>query len=112
MPRRQTTRILERKKMILELLLKEGELPTNEIVKRTGLSHSQVFYVLKLLQKDGLVKEIKRGKVAYWKATEAAKSVVESGGLPSPVTEQKLTVSQETSTTSEELTETLVEEEE
>ena len=70
MPRRQTSKVIERKKQILELLLKEGELPTNEIVRRTGLSHSQVFYALKLLQRDGLVKEIKRGKVAYWRASE------------------------------------------
>ncbi|GEM_PF-237908 len=70
MPRRQTSKVIERKKQILELLLKEGELPTNEIVRRTGLSHSQVFYALKLLQRDGLVKEIKRGKVAYWRVAE------------------------------------------
>ncbi len=77
MPRRQTNKILERKKMILELLLREGELPTNEIVRKTNLSHSQVFYALKLLQKDGLVREIKRGKVAYWRASETAKTSVE-----------------------------------
>ncbi len=70
MPRRQTSKVLERKKMILELLMREGELPTNEIVRRTGLTHSQVFYALKLLQRDGLVKEIKRGKVAYWRVAE------------------------------------------
>ena len=78
MPRKQTVRILERKKYILEILLKEGELPTNEIVKRTGLSHSQVFYALKLLQRDGLIKEIKRGKVAYWRPSENAKEALQS----------------------------------
>ena len=72
MPRKQTVRIVERKKEILELLIKEGELPTNEIVKKTNLSHSQVFYALKLLQRDGLIREIKRGKVAYWKASDNA----------------------------------------
>jgi uncharacterized membrane protein len=36
----------------------------------TGLSHSQVFYVLKLLEKENIVKEIKRGKIAYWKLVE------------------------------------------
>jgi len=41
MPRKQTIRIVERKKEVLELLIKEGELPTNEIVKKTNLSHSQ-----------------------------------------------------------------------
>jgi uncharacterized membrane protein len=36
----------------------------------TGLSHSQVFYILKLLEKENLVKEVKRGKIAYWKLVE------------------------------------------
>ncbi len=68
MPRRQTAKVIERKREIIELLIREGELPTNEIVRRLGLTHSQVFYVLKQLQKEGLVREIKRGKVAYWRA--------------------------------------------
>ncbi|WP_069808387.1 winged helix-turn-helix transcriptional regulator [Vulcanisaeta thermophila] len=78
MPRKQTVRIVERKKDILELLIKEGELPTNEIVKKTNLSHSQVFYALKLLQRDGLVKEVKRGKVAYWKAADNAQEALKN----------------------------------
>ncbi|WP_054849641.1 winged helix-turn-helix transcriptional regulator [Vulcanisaeta sp. JCM 14467] len=78
MPRKQTARIVERKKEILELLIKEGELPTNEIVKKTNLSHSQVFYALKLLQRDGLIREIKRGKVAYWKAADNAQEALKT----------------------------------
>jgi hypothetical protein len=78
MPRKQTIRIVERKKEVLELLIKEGELPTNEIVKKTNLSHSQVFYVLKLLQRDGLIREIKRGKVAYWKASDNAQEALKT----------------------------------
>ncbi|WP_054858037.1 winged helix-turn-helix transcriptional regulator [Vulcanisaeta sp. JCM 16159] len=78
MPRKQTVRIVERKKEILELLIKEGELPTNEIVKKTNLSHSQVFYALKLLQRDGLIREIKRGKVAYWKAADNAQEALKT----------------------------------
>ncbi|ADY00633.1 Helix-turn-helix Mga DNA-binding trans-acting positive regulator [Vulcanisaeta moutnovskia 768-28] len=69
---------MERKKEILELLIKEGELPTNEIVKKTNLSHSQVFYALKLLQRDGLIREIKRGKVAYWKASDNAQEALKA----------------------------------
>ncbi|GAB6944672.1 hypothetical protein JCM14467A_14540 [Vulcanisaeta sp. JCM 14467] len=69
---------MERKKEILELLIKEGELPTNEIVKKTNLSHSQVFYALKLLQRDGLIREIKRGKVAYWKAADNAQEALKT----------------------------------
>lgn len=69
MPRRMTARIIERKKDIYELLRERGELPTSEIVKETGLTHSQAFYILRLLLRDGKVEEIKRGKVAYWRVT-------------------------------------------
>lgn len=74
MPRRQTSKILERKNEVLEYIKKRGEVSTNDIVKDMKLSHSQVFYVLRLLQKDGLIKEIKRGKVAYWKIVEQGES--------------------------------------
>ncbi|HDI74351.1 MAG: DNA-binding protein [Thermoprotei archaeon] len=67
MPRRTTEFVKERKKTIYELIKAERELPTSEIVKRVGLSHSQVFYILRLLEKEGFIEEIKRGKVAYWR---------------------------------------------
>jgi len=70
MPRRTTEAVKERKKMIYELIKSEKELPTSEIVKRSGLTHSQVFYVLRILEKEGLIEEIKRGKVAYWRIKE------------------------------------------
>jgi len=70
MPRRTTEAVKERKKMIYELIRNEKELPTSEIVKRSGLTHSQVFYVLRILEKEGLIEEIKRGKVAYWRIKE------------------------------------------
>jgi len=68
LPRRVTNRIIERKKAIYELLKNRGEMPTSEIVKETGLTHSQTFYVLRLLLREGKVEEIKKGKVAYWRA--------------------------------------------
>ncbi|RLF17611.1 MAG: DNA-binding protein [Thermoprotei archaeon] len=68
MPRRMTDRIIERKEQIYNLLKEKGEMSTSEIVRETGLTHSQTFYVLRLLMKEGRVKEIKRGKVAYWVA--------------------------------------------
>ncbi len=67
-PRRMTDRIIERKEQIYNLLKEKGEMSTSEIVRETGLTHSQTFYVLRLLMKEGRVKEIKRGKVAYWVA--------------------------------------------
>jgi len=68
MPRRMTSRIQDRKREIYNLLLEKGELPTSEIARITGLTHSQAFYALRLLSRDGKVEEIRRGKVAYWRA--------------------------------------------
>lgn len=70
MPRRQTDKVIERKEQIIEYLKTYGELTTSRLIQMTGLSHSQVFYVLKLLEKENIVKEIKRGKIAYWKLVE------------------------------------------
>lgn len=67
MPRKTTARVLERKRLIINLLKEYGELPTSELVKQTDLTHSQIFYVLRLLLKEGIVEEVKRGKVAYWR---------------------------------------------
>ncbi len=67
MPRRQTDKIYERKGQVLEFLKSHGEITTSELIQLTGLSHSQVFYILKLLERDNLIKEVKRGKIAYWR---------------------------------------------
>lgn len=68
MPRRSTAQVIDRKDKILEFLKSHGETPTSTLVKELGLTHSQAFYVLRLLLKEGKVREIKRGKVAYWAA--------------------------------------------
>jgi predicted transcriptional regulator len=70
MPRRQTDKVIERKEQIIEYLKTYGELTTSRLIQMTGLSHSQVFYILKLLEKENVVKEVKRGKIAYWKLVE------------------------------------------
>jgi len=70
MPRKVTEKVLERKKQIYEYLKKHGPIPTVEIVRDLGLSHSQVFYILRLLMKEGKVREERRGKMAYWIAIE------------------------------------------
>ncbi len=70
MPRRVTEKVLNRKALIYEYLKKHGPIPTVEIVKDLGLSHSQVFYILRLLLKEGKVREERRGKMAYWVAVE------------------------------------------
>lgn len=67
MPRRQTEKVVERKDQIVDLIRSHGELTTSAIMRMTGMSHSQIFYVLKMLEKEGLVKEVRRGKIAYWR---------------------------------------------
>ncbi len=67
MPRRPTDKVLQRKDQIVELLKKHGELTTSAIMRLTGMSHSQIFYVLKILEKEGVIKEVRRGKIAYWR---------------------------------------------
>ena len=71
MPRRITPKIIERKSNIFDILKEKGELPTSEIARETGFTHSQIFYILRLLLKEGKIKEIKRGKVAYWHVMES-----------------------------------------
>ncbi len=67
MPRRPTDKVLQRKDQIVELLRKHGELTTSAIMRLTGMSHSQIFYVLKILEREGVIKEVRRGKIAYWR---------------------------------------------
>ncbi len=70
MPRRVTAQVIDRKDKVLKFLKEHGEVPTSALVKELGLTHSQAFYVLRLLLKEGKVREIKRGKVAYWALAE------------------------------------------
>jgi len=70
MPRRQTDKVHERKEQVVELLKTYGELTTSRLIQLTGLTHSQIFYILKLLEKENVVKEVKRGKIAYWRLVE------------------------------------------
>lgn len=70
MPRKVTSRVLERKRMVYEFIKQRGEAPTALIVEELGLTHSQAFYVLRLLLREGKIEEVKRGKVAYWRVVE------------------------------------------
>jgi predicted HTH transcriptional regulator len=73
MPRRVTTQVVDRKEKVINFLKEHGEAPTSTLVKELGLSHSQAFYVLRLLLREGKIREIKRGKVAYWALAEQSK---------------------------------------
>ncbi|MCS7105226.1 MAG: DNA-binding protein [Thermofilaceae archaeon] len=70
MPRRVTTQVTDRKDRVTKFLRDHGEAPTSTLVRELGLSHSQAFYILRLLLREGKVREIKRGKVAYWAVVE------------------------------------------
>lgn len=69
MPRKVTQKIIERKKLIYEYILRsKAEVPTSSIMREMELTHSQVFYILKMLVEEGRIEEIKKGKMAYWRA--------------------------------------------
>lgn len=67
MPRKITTQVIKRKDEVYNFIKVHGEVPTAIIVRELGLSHSQVFYVLRLLAKEGRIEEVRRGKLAYWR---------------------------------------------
>jgi len=70
MPRKVTSRVLERKRKVYEFIKERGEVPTVVITQELGLTHSQAFYVLRILLREGKIEEVKRGKVAYWRVVE------------------------------------------
>ncbi len=70
MPRKVTDRVLERKRKVYEFIKERGEVPTALIIQELGLTHSQAFYVLRLLLREGKIREVRRGKVAYWRVAE------------------------------------------
>jgi len=65
MPLGTTQRIKERKRTILQLLT-SGCKTTNHVIKTLGLTHSEAYYVLALLENEGLVVKGKFGRVAIW----------------------------------------------
>jgi len=70
MPTKETPKIIERKKVVYEYIRSRGEVPTSYIAKELNLTHSQVFYVLKILEREGKVRKVKRGKIAYWSVSK------------------------------------------
>ncbi|MCQ4335300.1 MAG: winged helix-turn-helix domain-containing protein [Sulfolobaceae archaeon] len=67
----QSTRI-----QILKLLLEKPRTPY-EISKLTGLNYSTVRYHLDLMQRFGLVKAIKNGKILYTITKDGANLIIE-----------------------------------
>jgi hypothetical protein len=66
MPRSLTDKVAERQYLILEFIKSEICINTRQVSERFGLTHSQVFYVLQTLQKQGLVEEYIIGRLSIW----------------------------------------------
>jgi len=65
MPLGTTQRIKERKQAVLQLLT-SGCKTTNHVIKTLGLTHSEAYYVLVLLENEGLIVKGKFGKIVIW----------------------------------------------
>jgi hypothetical protein len=65
MPARITQKVIERKQAILRLLA-DGCKPTSYIIKALDTTHTEAFYALKALAKEGYIKKAKFGKAAIW----------------------------------------------
>jgi hypothetical protein len=65
MPNGITQKVKERKKKILELLT-DGCKTTAYIMNSLNLTHTEAFYTLKTLQKEGYISGLLVGKTAIW----------------------------------------------
>jgi hypothetical protein len=66
MARGLTDKILARQRRILEFIESEICVNTKQVIQKFGLTHSQAFYVLQQLRKQGLIEEHIIGKMSIW----------------------------------------------
>lgn len=63
---------------VAEVVIREGCVSTSTLVRKYGVSHTQVFHVLRLLQWEGRVVEVVVGNTALWcRDRDAAEAFVE-----------------------------------
>ena len=66
MGRGLTDKIIVRQHRIFEFIENEICVNTKQIINTFGLTHSQAFYVLQMLQRQGLIEEYVIGKMSLW----------------------------------------------
>jgi hypothetical protein len=66
MGRGLTDKIIVRQHRILEFIESEICVSTKQVIRAFGLTHSQAFYVLQMLLKQGLIEEHIIGKLSIW----------------------------------------------
>ncbi len=64
--KRIRTKIVQRAEQAAELLATEGCASTATLMHRLGLTHTQAFYILRLLKGDGRAVEVLLGRSAIW----------------------------------------------
>ena len=69
MPRGQTDKIILRQRHVFEFIEKEICVTTKQVIHEFGLTHSQAYYVLKMLRNRGLIEEHVIGKLSIWCTT-------------------------------------------
>jgi len=65
MPHGVTQKIVERKKAVLNLLA-DGCKPTSYVIQKLNTTHTEAFYVLQTLAKEGYIRKYSFGKIAIW----------------------------------------------
>lgn len=66
MPKGLTDRVITRQHRILEFIGNEICVNTKQVIRAFGLTHSQAFYILQTLKREGLIEEHVIGKLSLW----------------------------------------------
>ncbi|MBP1449853.1 MAG: winged helix-turn-helix domain-containing protein [Thermoproteus sp.] len=67
MPRGPTSKIINRKYNILNIVRRHREITARDLMEMMGLSRTQALYVLRMLEKEGYVRGVKRGQIIFWR---------------------------------------------
>lgn len=66
MPKGITDKVIVRRSRILEFIENEICVNTKQVIRAFGLTHSQAFYILQTLKREGLIEEHVIGKLSLW----------------------------------------------
>jgi hypothetical protein len=66
MPKGISNKVIVRRHRILEFIENEICVNTRQVMHAFGLTHSQAFYILQTLQKEGLIEEHLIGNLSLW----------------------------------------------
>ncbi|MHA1505610.1 MAG: helix-turn-helix domain-containing protein [Candidatus Asgardarchaeia archaeon] len=62
---------------ILLYMMKSGPLNAKEIANATGLSYNSILHHLRLMEKERIVRKVRKGKCFLWEVTEIGQTSLE-----------------------------------